>query len=195
MPHYCMITGERCYLSPPSLDDAERWAAWENDPAVAIPLGDEAYRPSSPIKMAEWIEEALERRQPLFTIVDAADERPIGRCLLFNVSHVDRSAWAGILIGEQEYWDQGYGTEAMRLLLSYAFGLLNLHNVMLGTFAFNARAIRCYEKVGFHEIGRRRQARIIGGRAYDVVLMDILAGEFDDVYTRRHMPENGGQPV
>ncbi len=70
------------------------------------------------------------------------------------------------------------GQEAIRLLLDYAFNLLNLNSVMLGTFAFNERTIACYRKVGFREIGRRRQARIIAGKAYDAVLMDILAEEF-----------------
>ena len=50
---------------------------------------------------------------------------------------------------------------------------------MLGTFSFNERALRCYGAVGFREIGRRRQARIVGDRRYDVVLMDILAEEFE----------------
>ena len=62
--------------------------------------------------------------------------------------------------------------------------LLNLNSVMLGTFAFNHRAIHCYERVGFKEIGRRRQARIIGDRKYDVALMTILAEEFESVYGR-----------
>ena len=53
----------------------------------------------------------------------------------------------------------------VRLLLDYGFNLLNLNSVMLGTFAFNQRAIRCYERVGFKVIGRRRQARIIAGEA------------------------------
>ena len=67
----------------------------------------------------------------------------------------------------------------MRLLLDYGFGLLNLNSVMLGTFAFNQRAIHCYERVGFKVIGRRRQARIIAGVKYDAVLMDILADEYE----------------
>jgi RimJ/RimL family protein N-acetyltransferase len=53
---------------------------------------------------------------------------------------------------------------------------------MLGVFAFNTQAINCYLKVGFKEIGRRRQARIIGGQKYDAILMDILAEEFTSKY-------------
>ena len=84
----------------------------------------------------------------------------------------------GIVIGEKAYWSKGYGREAIGLLLDYAFNILNLNSVMLGTFAYNERALRCYRAVGFREIGRRRQAHIVGNRRFDAVLMDILAEEF-----------------
>ena len=103
----------------------------------------------------------------------------------FDLDLVNRKAMLGIVIGEKAYWGRGYGQEAVRLLLDYAFRLLNLSSVMLGTFAFNQQAIHCYERLGFKEIGRRRQARVIGSRKYDVVLMDILAEEFESVYVRR----------
>jgi RimJ/RimL family protein N-acetyltransferase len=90
---------------------------------------------------------------------------------------VNRSAMLGIFIGEKRYWGKGYGREAVQLLLDYAFNLLNLNSVMLGIFSFNERAIRCFREAGFKEIGRRRQARIIGDKRYDLVLMDVLAEE------------------
>ena len=95
----------------------------------------------------------------------------------------------GIFIGEKESWGKGCGTEAMRLLLDYAFNLLNLHSVMLGAFEFNERAIRTYRSLGFKEIGRRRQARIVGPAKYDAVLMDLLASEFESPVVRKLLPE------
>ena len=94
----------------------------------------------------------------------------------------------GMVIGEKSYWDKGYGQEATKLLLDFAFNLLNLNSIMLGTFSFNERAIRCYEKVGFKEIGRRRQTRIIRDFKYDTILMDMLAEEFESVYLRELLP-------
>jgi RimJ/RimL family protein N-acetyltransferase len=88
----------------------------------------------------------------------------------------------GILIGEKSFWGQGCGQDAVRLLLDYAFNLLNLHSVMLGAFAFNERALAANTKVGFREIRRRREARTMAGLAYDVVLMDILEDEFREKY-------------
>lgn len=178
MSHYRKLSGERCYLSPVQLSDAEAWTKWMNNLDVTVPLGDEAYVPYSLEKMQAEAADAIERQQHVFSIVDCAADRLIGRCLLFAIDSINRSAMFGILIGEKEYWDRGYGSEATRLLLDYAFNLLNLHSVMLGVFGFNERAIRSYEKVGFKVIGRRREARIIAGKAWDVVLMDILEEEF-----------------
>ena len=96
----------------------------------------------------------------------------------------------GIFIGEKSFWGQGYGQEATRLTLDYGFNLLNLNSIMLGVMAFNERALRTYEKVGFMKIGRRRQVRIIGSQKHDVFLMDILAEEFEGRLLRKLLPDN-----
>ena len=177
MPHYKKITGERCYLSPLSHEDAAAHTAWETDLSVGIHLGDEAYTPTSLERMHEQIEGALRNQSHVFSIVALDSEQTIGRCMLTNLDAINRTGMLGIMIGP-EYQNQGYGQEAIRLLLDYALNLLNLHNVILGTFSFNARANAAYKKVGFKEIGRRRQSRVIAGKAYDDVMMDILASEF-----------------
>lgn len=115
----------------------------------------------------------------------------IGLCVLFAIDKVDRKAMFGITIGEKSYWDKGYGQEATKLILDFGFNLLNLNNIMLGVFSYNQRAINCYKKVGFKEIGRRRQARIISGKKYDMVLMDILAEEFESVYVKKLIDKQG----
>jgi RimJ/RimL family protein N-acetyltransferase len=189
MPHYPKLTGEKCYLSPPASEDAAQWAAWFNDLEVTLPLGDEAYVPFGLEKAREDVEDTIRRQGHVFSIIDRQSEKLIGRCLLFSVNSVDRSAKLGIVIGEKSCWGQGYGQEATRLLLDYAFNLLNLHSVMLGAFAFNVRALAAYQKVGFREIGRRREARLIGGRAYDVIMMDILEDEFRQRWGSAIAPE------
>lgn len=191
MPHYKMLAGEMCYLSPCSAEDAEKWAAWENDLEVTLPLGDEAYNVYALEKEQQLIAEVIQRQQHVFAIVDIETDETIGRGMLFDIDPVNRKAMLGIVIGEKACWGKGYGQEAVRLLLDYAFNLLNLNSVMLGTFAFNERAIHCYEQVGFKEIGRRRQARFIAGRAFDAILMDILAKEFESPVVGRLVPPGG----
>jgi RimJ/RimL family protein N-acetyltransferase len=178
MTHYKKLVGERCYLSPVAVEDGELWAEWLNDLEVTLPLGDEAYEMIPGETARGWAASAANGQEPVFTIVEKATERAIGRCLLFGIHATDRSAECGLFIGEKSLWGQGLGSEALALLLDYAFNLLNLNSVMLGAFSFNLRALASYRKLGFREIGRRRQARVIAGKAYDVVLMDLLAEEF-----------------
>lgn len=179
------LTGEKVYLAAVSPDDAELWARWLSDLEVALPLGDEAYGLFTTEDQARDIADITAHHDHVFTIVERATDRPIGRCLLFGLNKTDRSTEVGIFIGEKDCWGRGYGTEAMRLLLDYAFNLLNLHSVMLGVFSFNERAIRSYRSLGFKEIGRRRQARIIGSKTYDGILMDMLAEEFESPVVRK----------
>ena len=134
--------------SPPlGPEDAERSTQWDNDLEVALRLGDEAWTPTGLESTREQIVEALRQHAHLFAIVDLASDELIGRCVLFQVDHVNRSAMMGIVIGEKGYWGRGNGREAIYLLLGYDLNLLNLNNVMPGTFSFNERALRCYQAV------------------------------------------------
>ncbi|MCF7815351.1 MAG: GNAT family N-acetyltransferase, partial [Candidatus Cloacimonetes bacterium] len=97
----------------------------------------------------------------------------------------------GIFIGNKNYWGKGYGSEALSLLLDYGFNILNLNNIMLETFSFNERALKSYKKVGFKEIGRRRQAIIMGGKKYDEILLDILAEDFESPFIKKIIEDKG----
>jgi RimJ/RimL family protein N-acetyltransferase len=185
MTYYKKLVGEKCYLSPCSLEDAEEWTEWDNDLEVIIPLGPEAYTPISLDRVREGISRFIKRQDHIFSIVDLETDKLIGRCLLFDIDQINRKATLGIDIGDKEYWNKGYGQDAVRLLLDYGFNLLNLNNIMLGVFSYNERAINCYKKVGFKDMGRRRKSKLIGGKWFDGVSMDILAEEFKSVYVNK----------
>jgi len=110
--------------------------------------------------------------------VDLATDRPIGWCGFFGRDTANRRAVLSALIGEKEYWGKGFGEDALRLLLNFGFQLLNLHSVELIVYENNPRAQRCYEKLGFQVVGRKRQAQIVGQDKIDVLIMDLLAEEF-----------------
>jgi RimJ/RimL family protein N-acetyltransferase len=139
-------------------------------------------------RMQEDAQQVISRGEHVFTIVERQSGCAIGRCVLFAVDTVNRSAMLGIFIGEKSYWGMGYGQEAVRLLLDYAFNLLNLHSVMLGAYSFNQRALRIYHSLGFQTIGRRREARLVGGKAYDVIFMDLLESEFRQQHGPSRLP-------
>lgn len=177
MQHFKKLTGERVYLSPFCVEDAEKLTRWNNDLWVSIYLGS----PTS-ITSLPSIRENLNdpnKNNNRFAIVENGTNKPIGGCSIWESRSINRTADLSIFIGESEYWSRGYGKEALMLLLDYGFNTLNLHNIGLGVYEYNPRAIRCYEKCGFKEYGRRRKATIIGRKSYDFIWMDILAEEFN----------------
>jgi len=166
---------------------------WENDLELSVLTGDPVH-PLTP----EGIDSLYERyskhdpSHASFVIYERSTLRPIGTIGLPNINHAHRIAELGVGIGEHDCWGKGYGTEATRLVLEYAFNVLGLHNVMLRVFSYNERALRSYAKVGFKEMGRRRQAQRIGGQAHDVVYMDCIATEFEGSVLGRYLPPGPG---
>jgi diamine N-acetyltransferase len=106
--------------------------------------------------------------------------RPIGNCGFHNLDWRCRSAEVGIMIGEKNYWNRGYGTDAMRLLLKHGFGTLNLNRIYLYVYQNNPRAIRTYEKAGFVHEGVRRQAAYKDGQYIDILMMSVLRSEWQE---------------
>ena len=104
----------------------------------------------------------------------------IGNSGFFNIDWRNRGAELGIVIGDKAYWNKGYGTEVMRLLLHHGFTTLNLHRIFLRVFEGNPRAIRAYEKAGFVHEGRMRQAEFRDGKYLDVLLMSVLRPEWQE---------------
>ncbi|MED4174038.1 GNAT family protein, partial [Halalkalibacterium halodurans] len=94
------------------------------------------------------------------------------------IDYKNRNAECIIDIGEKTYWGKGYGFEALRLLLNYAFLEMNLHRVSLRVFSFNKKAIRLYEKLGFKHEGTSRQCLYRYGQWHDIVHMGILKDEY-----------------
>ena len=185
------IVGERVALGPLHRGLLPLLARWDND-FRTVDLGGDDPRPRTTEAIAATWEPLLrgEREGWLgFAIYALPELRPIGVANIRDFANPHGTAEFGITIGDPGERGQGYGTEATRLLLDYAFTVLGAHNVWLDTPAYNAAAIRAYEKAGFREIGRRRGARVLAGRRYDVVLMDCVVDEFAPP-ERRALPEN-----
>ncbi len=173
------IVGELVALGPICRDHIPLYARWMNDFGTTRTLAIQP-RPMTLEQETAWYDAAsMNEGEPLFTIFECATGHAIGNCGFHNVEVRNRRAEVGILIGEPDARGRGYGTEAMRLLVDYAFTALGLHSVMLWTYEYNPAAIRCYKKVGFREMGRRRESRWFQGRFWDEIAMDLLASEFE----------------
>lgn len=128
----------------------------------------------------KWFENEQDKLVPdllIFLIRTLEDDKVIGDIELDRPTH-HRDAFVGIGIGDPDYWSKGYGSDAMRIILRYAFQELNLHRVSLNVFEYNPRAIRSYEKVGFKIEGRYRQFINREGRRWDIIMMGITYQEW-----------------
>jgi len=175
-----MIVGTKVRLRPIERNDLPRFVEWFGDPDVRRHLA--IYLPFSLAQEERWFENLqgrLERQEDVLLAIETADGVHIGNLGLHGINWKDRSAELGIAIGEKAYWNQGYGTDAIRTLLGLAFRELNLHRVFLRVDADNARAIRCYEKAGFQREGTSRQAVFREGSYCDQHVMSILESEFE----------------
>ncbi len=160
---------------------AKHGARWQLDSEFHRLADSDPAEMASEKKIKEWIEKNVEEGfQPeryFFSIRALDGDSLIGFLgLRFDLIHQD--VMVGIGIGERDYWGRGYGTDAMKLCLQYAFTELNAHRVSLGLHEYNPRAMRSYEKAGFHLEGRTRKDLMREGKRYDSFWMGILRHEW-----------------
>ncbi len=174
-----MLQGKRVVLRALKREDLERWWSFNNDLEVELAGGGDPPMPQSFARLqAEFAESASKggRDDAVFAIeVDGAF---IGICGLSNYNHTARTCELGIAIGDKAYWGQGYGREAVALLVEYAFRYRNFRRVWLWVHARNERAQRAYRACGFVEEGRLREHVWSDGAYDDAVYMGILRDQW-----------------
>lgn len=176
-----MIYSDRLRLRAVERSDLPYFVTWLNDPQVRAGL-----TISLPLSLAEeegWFEHMLSTPPPehplVIEILQAeGGYQPVGNCGFHQIDWRCRCADVGIFIGDRRYWNQGFGTEAMRLLLQHGFETLNLNRIGLRVHANNLGAVRAYEKAGFIHEGRLRQVEFQSGQYYDMLLMSVLRAEW-----------------
>lgn len=172
------LTGKLVRLTAMNLEaDPEVMAHWARDNEYQRLYGAEP----AGLWSAKECREHLENDTAdfiVFAIHTLEDDRLIGTIDLGGFDWTAQVAWVGIGIGEREYWGKGYGSDAMRVMLRYAFEELNLQRVSLDVFEYNERGISCYQKCGFKEEGRLRQVLYRYDKRWDMILMGILRSEW-----------------
>ena len=177
-----IFTGKLVHLSGVDPEEMSKALSRWNRDSEYTRLLNMSVRPLNSAKgIQKWMDEMIAETSPseyFFTIRRREDNQLIGGLFLEVVDWSGRDSFVAIFIGEREHWGKGYGTDAMRLLLQYAFSELNLWRVSLGVFQYNPRAIRSYEKVGFCHEGRMRQYLHHEGKRWDIHYMGILREEW-----------------
>jgi RimJ/RimL family protein N-acetyltransferase len=173
-----LLHGELIRLAAPNPDaDAETIARWTRDTEYARLLDSD---PVTAIR-AQTVRDFMSKSEPdrfIFHVRTLADDKLIGFAGL-SVQWASRDAWFFIGLGERDYWSKGYGTDAVRAVLRYAFTELNLERVTLNVFDYNPRARRSYEKAGFVYEGAERGLLHRDGERWGVTFMGILKDEWE----------------
>ncbi|MGE5223430.1 MAG: GNAT family N-acetyltransferase [Omnitrophica WOR_2 bacterium] len=162
----------------------EAFARWSRDSEFSRLLDNAPAHLWSARQVKGWLEEDAEKDPPpeYFFAIHALDsQRLIGFAVLMQISWNNGDCMVAIGIGERELWGKGYGTDAMKLILRYAFNELNLHRVTLGVFEYNLRAIRSYEKVGFKVEGCIRKQLNREGKRWNLIHMGMLRTEWEQI--------------
>jgi len=176
-----VIIGERVRLRAMEKEDLPAFVRWFNDPEVRRNL--KIVQPLSMGQEEKWYADILTtpvEEHPLCIEVKQGENWVfVGNLGFLHINQHDRSAEVGILIGEKQFWNKGYGAEAMRLIVGHGFENLNLNRIYLHVYETNPRGKHSYEKAGFSVDGRLRQARFLEGKYVDVFIMSILNSEWD----------------
>ncbi|MHA1680062.1 MAG: GNAT family N-acetyltransferase [Promethearchaeota archaeon] len=176
--------GEKIRLRPYELEDIPVIMAHINNYQSRVLLG--IFIPWSADQEKDFIkkqsDDATAGTAYGYAMIEQEGGTLIGGVNLSLEDPINRSASLGIGVLDPSNCDKGFGRDALKCILKVGFGLLNFHRIELSVFAYNPRAIHVYGKVGFKEVGRKRDAVMVEGRYHDIIIMDILRDEFDDLH-------------
>jgi len=169
-----LLRGERVRLAAMTADDLPVLARWYADDGFSRSLTAKAAVPKDATGLRPWFERAV-AEDTLFAVRPADGDTFLGFTQIDGVLWTHRVGGLTIAIGEPGH---GYGGEALRLTIGFAFRELNLHRLQLTVFAYNARAVRLYERAGFQREGAFREFLERDGRRYDMYLYGLLRTEW-----------------
>lgn len=181
-PTIKFLNGDNLYLRPIEPEDLPSICRWANDPDIRRLTGE--VLPTSMKSAAEFLERVHTEKDRVWFSVVLKEDRIIGEAGLLRMFHFWRTTDLTLIIGEKDCWGKGYGTEAILLLLDYAFGYLNFHRVAVGVVGFNERALHFYERVGFKKEGIQRDGYYFDHQYHDFVMMSILEDEVRESQSR-----------
>jgi len=177
------ISGNTVSLHPKSLSDATRDYIWRKDAELAALNG----QPPLKISFLRYLAEldsspAGEQPSALYlSIKTTAEGKHIGNCAMYDIDWDTAEAHVGIVIGDRRYWGGGFGADAFRTLIAYAFNHMGMRRLHLKTLESNIRARKCFTRCGFRPCG----SLLENGNTY--ILMQY---SYDD-YIAREVPSIG----
>lgn len=173
-----MLKGDKVTLRAIEREDLRRLWDLERDNVDLVIMADDVWEPKSfEVYEKRYAKHLEDREQTRFVI--EADGKIIGYANLHGLDRLLGMAELGISIYDRDYLGKGYGRDAIKVLLNWAFRYHNWRRIWLETLATNERAIRAYKACGFVEEGRLREATFYDGKYADMIVMGLLRAEWE----------------
>lgn len=171
----------RVYLRALEPEDYKTTINWRNDDEIWSMVGGPKYFVSSDYE-CRWLLEAINNKNQIRLGISLTEsDELIGMISLINLDRINRSAECSYMIGVKKYWEKGYATEAMRLILDFAFNERNLKRISVKILDINLASIRMCEKCGYKKEGELRNSVYKTGKYHNQIIMSVLREEFDEV--------------
>jgi diamine N-acetyltransferase len=167
-------------------DDYLKINLWRRDEEMFRLAGGNRYFVSSE-RDRQWVlDKILNNQTEIYLAICLVEsDLMIGYVSLADIDYRNsRAEWTGIVIGEKEYRGQGYASQAIYLLLEYAFDELGLHRVSGTWIPENKVSLFVARMMGFRQEGVLRDYVFKGGKRHDLVIMSTLKSEFDQLRAR-----------
>lgn len=168
-----MIEGQLVYLRPVTKDQLDNLREWLGDPSLMRSIAAHGL-PAANVELEKWYMELFSLVNVRTLAILTHDHVLIGVVALGNISEHSRSAQLFIAIGDRSYWGRGFGPDAIKTLVRYAFLDMNLQCIWAQIPEFNQRALRAFEKCGFEREGLLRNRFFSQGRYWGVVAASVL---------------------
>lgn len=171
------IVGTKTILRKLEEGDLKKTLTWLRDPSVNKFLSQD-FSGFTREQEFQWFNFMRNSYRDIVFAIETKDERiHIGNCGLHRINWIQKSCELGIVIGEKEFWNKGYGSDVIRSVANFAFTKLNISRIRLNVYQYNPRAIRAYEKCGFKKIKTLKNDHFYEGKYWDTFVMELVKPE------------------
>ena len=177
------LAGKKVNLRPFLRADVPTLTRWMNDPEVREYI--RATFPQTEREEEDWFNKIGSKDDNINLAIETKDGVLIGSMGIHRIDwKVDRNCTTGAVIGEKEYWNRGYGTDAKMILLNYIFNTLNLHKVCSTVVAYNKRSLQYSLHCGYRIEGRRRKHIFKNGRYWTLIELGLFKEEWLPIWKK-----------
>lgn len=170
------VIGKKTVLRVLRKRDLKKSLMWLKDPSINMYLS-QNFQDYDEKKEFEWFKFIKNSRNDIvFAIEDLQTNFHIGNCALHKIDWEKGSCELGIMIGEKDYWNRGFGSDVIESIIDFSISSLKLTNIILNVYSYNKRAIKVYKKCGFKLIQIQNKDHFYNGKFWDTFVMEFKRG-------------------